>query len=737
MVVRNLLGAPVRELAAAAARPADRITSLAQQLARGRPALFDAAAAKSSGMPVLGPDAASLAQYGPIGEYRILTARLAEREALLAPTADRKRAWLEVALRAWVDAVDNGIPGARNKAARTTERMLQFTTEPRRRRALTLVMDDLDGKVSASGARIPRPPPADRPHFDAGLARVERRLAKGPLVRRSDPVAREESDALTRLKRLQRDGADEARLLPLLERRFPPTSSEATPETQASWAELSARLSGWRGQGPTSLEDTAQFLGEEGFSELGSLGSARLFRKGELDVQLRPLDIDAGPAFELSLVQHPELRIPFVAEPGSGAPAVSFENKGWEFFDNGRDLSVQSAAVAYESGIGLRARPGGITEFRKVSNFGRVGESFQAYKAGLYKQDAMRRQIRAQLLELYAQGRLPERIEILVDGIDAASKTTNARKVASFIQEVYEEISRALPDPALGPHLREKFASFKGPTKQERLEIAAGKLAEAVVARRPEAELQGLRDGVQRVVSSLRSDGALADRIPVPVESAWKEGPVAAELQRELGAFGIPPSFEVKPLAGLDVELLRFERHRAKPGEIAIFDRSPLGNHAYAPFDSPEAEAEGARRLGAAIAHWDQAARDDGTLRIKLFMDPMSKEPGVDPLWRAKLAMGLRQGRADGMRDVQLRAQLEKAPDEVVKALDPVLGPERVPPGFNDLLIFENGEQIGRRFGDIVSESSGVNGWHVIETESRPDGRLAVLQTVFDELRRY
>ncbi|MCA9555172.1 MAG: hypothetical protein KC933_34390, partial [Myxococcales bacterium] len=378
---------------------------------------------------------------GPTPPVTLGAQRLAFSQAQLGPLPQSAEDALSVATRApgvtpfratlaSLTLAQEGVHGGQGSLTRSLGRELV---------AASLVQPDRGGSDALSAFRAD-----DRTLLDAartvrlGLARPGATQALGDLLRREGfeaslphqrPTARQTLEAASVMGRAAR----------VLAR---PAAGGLTDARLATAAELRGAL-----EGLSSAETAQALLTERGFApaEEGWLG------RGEDRVRVSAMEVGGAEGFSVELgavvAGSPEPRERFVQIGG-----IRFEGRDWALFEHGRERELERYRRALHTRGGRTSTPTDIASLRRLISTGRPTESRPAKIEKRRELMALRHRASELIEELDAKGNLPRGVYVMVDGIDAASKTSNGEVVAElFKQAGFQGSSR----------------SFKGPTSEE------------------------------------------------------------------------------------------------------------------------------------------------------------------------------------------------------------------------------------------------------------------------------
>jgi polyphosphate kinase 2 (PPK2 family) len=222
----------------------------------------------------------------------------------------------------------------------------------------------------------------------------------------------------------------------------------------ARWAERSAEsVLQALAETPMTAEQAGARLVEMGFSPTSR--PTRSFAHGHTRVQLEPLPLSSdAPAFRVVIWDR--------HRPGKSlvrttvVSGTRFHDEDWSYFQTGYDKTVHRAALAFETAQGLRAQPEGLIQLRQLLDLGRPASERAEVSAERSQLLAIEAKISAKLTDLQAHGKAPKGVFIMVDGVDAASKTSNGQEVLS----VFGKAGYATD-----------WSSFKAATPEEKAEF--------------------------------------------------------------------------------------------------------------------------------------------------------------------------------------------------------------------------------------------------------------------------
>jgi hypothetical protein len=218
-------------------------------------------------------------------------------------------------------------------------------------------------------------------------------------------------------------------------------------ELRAEMASLLASPSaGAPTNGPVDLDDARRRLVAAGWRE--HPGTTSLTKDG------------ARIAFDtFSIAQTPSFHA--VLETADGPAAARsvhvgklvFTDSEWSLFEKGFEetMARYQRVLHTKQGAGFDAK--NIDDIRSLVSLGRDVEDMPARRAQIAELSARAARAQSLLAELMAKGKAPKGAMIFVEGIDAASKTTNGMN----IKRVFEEAG-----------FSGSWLSFKGPTAEER-----------------------------------------------------------------------------------------------------------------------------------------------------------------------------------------------------------------------------------------------------------------------------
>lgn len=192
-------------------------------------------------------------------------------------------------------------------------------------------------------------------------------------------------------------------------------------------------------------------------STLHKMGFARqdgLWVRDDLAVRLDPMEVGESSGFmvnfgALSAQGELEATGRFVELAG-----LRFESKDWSLFEHGRERELRRYRASLRKKRPNARLPKDMKTLRTFISAGRVADSRRWKMGKLRELSALKKEACAVIKALQAADKMPKGIYIMVDGIDAASKTSNGESVAELFQQTvgYEYDT----------------SSFKAPTEAER-----------------------------------------------------------------------------------------------------------------------------------------------------------------------------------------------------------------------------------------------------------------------------
>lgn len=209
--------------------------------------------------------------------------------------------------------------------------------------------------------------------------------------------------------------------------------------------EMKSTLEGSPTNGPVDIDDARRRLIALGWSE--HTGTTSLTKDG------------ARIAFDtFNIAQTPSFHA--VIETADGVQGRSvhvgklvFSDSEWSLFEKGFEETMKRYQRVLHTKQGTRIEAKDIDDIRSLISLGRDVVDMPARRKQIAELAARGKKLDTLLQELIAKGKAPKGAMIFVEGIDAASKTTNGMN----LKKVFEDVGFA-----------GSWLSFKGPTAEER-----------------------------------------------------------------------------------------------------------------------------------------------------------------------------------------------------------------------------------------------------------------------------
>ncbi len=324
-----------------------------------------------------------------------------------------KVAWSERALRGWVEAACNppviaAKSGGRDLAERTASHLAERLALlfPEHRALLMGIHWLLEGSTLRAQASLGPSPAAQR--LSEGVA-----VNRTPLL-----IARELLEQC--LPRTEPSPVAPTGLDP---------DAKPSKAVIAEWTRLSAALAPTVTAGVASLADA-----DERLVALGYVRGEEGWSRGGFEVRTRCFPLADREAFELLLGERGAGGAAALSMRAIHLGALVFNHQDWELFENGyrQTLDRYQKSISSRSGSEMEAKD--LARIRRLVSIGRPSEDLPLKRVRLRELNDRVVELKAKVRQLKASGSAPKGVLIFVEGIDAASKTSNGMKVKDIFE---------------------------------------------------------------------------------------------------------------------------------------------------------------------------------------------------------------------------------------------------------------------------------------------------------------